>query len=58
MNLLSEGTTLSINVVIRVYIYYITIILFSLSKNPIGDEGFELVLDALIAKPATLTKLG
>lgn len=30
----------------------------SLSKNPIGDEGFGSVLDALIAKPGTLKKLG
>ena len=31
----------------------------SMSKNPIGDEGFEMLLDALIAKPkGSLKKLG
>ena len=24
----------------------------SLSKNPIGDEGFGIIMDALIAKPS------
>ena len=30
----------------------------SLSKNPIGDEGFCTIVDALIAKPGTLKELG
>ena len=31
----------------------------SLSKNPIGDKGFEILLDALIAKPkGPIKKLG
>ena len=31
----------------------------SMSKNPIGDRGFEILLDALIAKPkGPIKKLG
>ena len=30
----------------------------SLSRNPIGDDGFSIILDALIKKPDTLKKIG
>ena len=30
----------------------------SLSRNPIGDDGFSIILDALIKKPDALRKLG
>ena len=33
--------------------------IYSMSKNPFGNEGFEVILDALIAKPSSpLKKLG
>ena len=35
------------------------IFMCSVSKNPIGDEGFKTLLDALIAKPkGSVKKLG
>ena len=30
----------------------------SLSRNPIGDDGFCIILDALIKKPDALKRLG
>ena len=36
-----------------------TCIVYSLSKNPIGDSGFSVIMDALIEKPkCSLEKLG
>ena len=40
-------------------IYFLLSLEHSLSKNPIGNEGFSFIMDALIAKPqSSLKKLG
>ena len=40
-------------------IHFLLFLAHSLSKNPIGNEGFSFIMDALIAKPqSSLKKLG